>query len=159
MKKFNLTPQSKPSDYMAIFLPEETLTLESVMFRSCCGGRCWPGISTWWCLTTPPAPPTSSSPGRRTSWRPGAASHPCSSVTISNDRFRGLSLCTALIFNPVSTLLWPGLSLFWSQAEARSLTVQMMNRLLCRAPARLAKLEHCKGEEDGDYTIHEGSYN
>ena len=42
-----------------------------------------------------------------------------------------------------------GLSLFWSQAvrtPRRQLTVGKMNQLLCRAPARLAKLDHCKGQ-------------
>ena len=42
-----------------------------------------------------------------------------------------------------------GLSLFWSQAARaphRQLTVGKMNQLLCRAPARLAKLDHCKGQ-------------
>ena len=47
-----------------------------------------------------------------------------------------------------------GLSLFWTQAvrtPRRQLTVGKMNKLLCRAPARLAKLDHCKGQIKAGY--------
>ena len=47
-----------------------------------------------------------------------------------------------------------GLSLFWTQAvrtPRRQLTVGKMNQLLCRAPARLAKLDHCKGQIKAGY--------
>lgn len=49
--------------------------------RSSCGLRWRLGTSTWWCLTTPPAPPTSRSWTVETSPRPGEGSPPSSLVT------------------------------------------------------------------------------
>lgn len=50
-----------------------------------------------------------------------------------------------------------GLSLFWTQAQKRNLTIPMMNKLLCRSPSKLAKLDHCKGlieiGYDADFVI------
>ena len=42
-----------------------------------------------------------------------------------------------------------GLSLFWTEAvrsPRRQLTLGKLNQLLCRAPAKLAKLDHCKAD-------------
>ena len=49
--------------------------------RRSCGLPCWRGILTWSCLTTRRALLTSRCRGRRTSWRPGAGSHPSSLVS------------------------------------------------------------------------------
>ena len=50
-----------------------------------------------------------------------------------------------------------GLSLFWGQAAKRGLTLQDLNRLMCKAPARLAGLSHRKGQIlpgfDADFVV------
>ena len=50
-----------------------------------------------------------------------------------------------------------GLSLFWGQAEKRNLSLENLNRLMSRAPAKLAGLSHRKGriapKYDADFVI------
>ena len=38
-----------------------------------------------------------------------------------------------------------GLSLFWSSAREKGFSLHDIGRVMCEEPAKLARLEHCKG--------------
>ena len=46
----------------------------------------------------------------------------------------------------MSVSWFAGLSLFWSSARKRGFDLHDVVRVMCKEPAKLARLEHCKGQ-------------
>jgi len=54
-------------------------------------------------------------------------------------------------------ILYPGLSIFWSQASSRGFSLHDVVRVMCEEPAKLSRLSHRKGKiavgMDADFVI------